>query len=82
MTLYEFNSLDNDEEKLAAVLLNGECIAMRDEGVQKITLYQLPAFYVEISNGDKPGETLKFRSFSSLQPLKPYLDQIDLSKLI
>jgi hypothetical protein len=48
MTLYEFNAIDDEEEKLMCVLMNGECIGLREVDGQKITVYQLPAFYVEI----------------------------------
>jgi hypothetical protein len=81
-TRYEFNSLNDDDEKLAAVLYNGEYVAMRDVDDVKITLYQLPTFYVEIYCGEKNEKGIRFRSFSSLESLKPYLEQIDISKLV
>jgi hypothetical protein len=82
MTLYQFNLLNDDEEKLAAVLLNGECIGMRDEDGHKLALYQLPTFYVEISTGGKPKRELNFRAFSSLELLDPYLGCIDISDIV
>jgi hypothetical protein len=48
MTLYEFNAVEDGEEKLLYVLINGEYIGFREVEGQKISVYQLPAFYVEI----------------------------------
>lgn len=50
MTLYEFNLLEDEEEKLAALLLNGEYVGIRKEGFEEILLYQLNSFYLEVSN--------------------------------
>ena len=61
MALYQFNASD-DEEKLAAVLINGDCTAMRGKDYCKFYAVSGLFFYVEISSGDQVGEVLKFRS--------------------
>lgn len=82
MTLYEFNLLEGEEEKLAAILINGECTANRKQDNREIMLYQLCSFYVEVLAGDQTkNKVLEFRSFSSLETLKPYLEEIDISEI-
>lgn len=81
MTLYQFNLLRDEEEKRAAVSLNGELIAIRKEGQKNFFLYQLGSFYVEISDSEVKGEVNHFRSFTSLDQLKPYLDDLDITEI-
>ena len=72
MTLQQFELIQDENEQLAAVMLNGEWIANRMEGNREIELYQVCSFYVEImdaSNTEK--EVLKFKAFSGTKQLKP-----------
>jgi hypothetical protein len=82
MTFHQFNAIDDEEEKLMCVLMNGECIGLREVDGQKITVYQLPAFYVEILPATDSQAVLFFKAFTSTEQLKPYLDEIDISELI
>ena len=82
MNFYEFNSFDDNDAKLATVLSDGECVGCREGDTGNIMLYQLRNFYVEMYSITKLESDLKFRSFTSLEHLQPYLDQIDISSLI
>ncbi len=83
MTLYQFNLLEDEEEKLAAILLNGECIGSRKQEGEEIFLYQVCSFYVEVASaGAKDKDVMNFRSFSSIDQLKPYLDQINILEVM
>jgi hypothetical protein len=86
MTLYQFNAL-NEEQKLEAVFASGESVGSRKDGVRHVILYQLPQFYVELSSSHaelsnnlvaEESQTFQFRSFTSLEPLEPYLEGIDI----
>lgn len=81
MTIEKFNSLDNEEEKLAATLQNGECIGLRKEATINLTLYQVDSFYVEISSSIQE-DVLRFCAFTSIDKLKPYLEEIDITALL
>ena len=81
MTLSEFNLL-NEETKLGILLTNGECIGYRKEADSCIFLYQLFSFYVEEHSACAEGYGILFRSFSSIDELQPYLEEIDISDLL
>ena len=80
ITLYEFNSL-NDNEKHEAIMEYATHVADRIENHCKVLLYQFDNFYVELFYASWSNAIIKFRSFNSLEPLQPYLNQIDLSDL-
>jgi hypothetical protein len=80
MTLYEFNQLDEMEQ--AEALWNGVFIADREDDEHKILLYQIDGFYVEVFYHKEYNVIRRFRSFSSTNPLDPYLDKIDIQALL
>ncbi len=47
MTLYQFNMLEDEEEKLASILLNGECIGNRTEGGEEIFYMKFVPFMLK-----------------------------------
>lgn len=78
MTLYEFNSLDELEQK-EAIWEKGVFLSDRVDGEYFIKLYQIDGFYVETYRSIEHNVIVRFRSFSSTNPLDPYLDNMDLS---
>lgn len=80
ITLYEFNSL-NDNEKNEAKMEYSTLIEDRFDGPYSILLYQFDNFYVELFYTRDENQIQKFRSFINLDLLTPYLNQIDLKEL-
>ncbi len=80
ITLYEFNSL-NDNEKHEAIMENASYVADRIENHSKVLLYQFDNFYVELFYASWSNAIIKFKSFVSQDLLAPYLDQINLNEL-
>ena len=78
MTLYSYK-LSSKAEKAICLWQNGVFIADRKDGNYLILLYQLHNFYVEIWYLNNVNKIDRTRTFSSTEPLKPYLDQIDIS---
>jgi hypothetical protein len=48
----------------------------------KYNLYALWSFYVEVFYDPEKNKMTKFRTFKSLTPLEPYLDQVELDDLL
>ena len=63
-------------------LWDSALISDREDVYHRILLFQVDAFYVEIYYNKKLNAITKFRSFSSTEPLVPYLDKINLIKLL
>lgn len=83
MTLYDFNKLEM-QDKCNALSSFGVQIADRlHEAMQDtiIYLYQLPQFYVEVFYDVWEERPKRFLSFSSLDRLVPYLEEIDISEI-
>ena len=79
MTLDEFKQLDwEDMEEY--VKNNGVQIGKRESVVKQYTLYQLKDFYVEYEFEDNDLLT-NINSFVSLNPLEPYLNDIDIDEI-
>ena len=76
-TLYEFNVL-SDNEKADIVWKHGKFLTNRVVEGNAINLYTLNDFYVEIWYDQSSNEIIKIRSFTSTNPLDPYLDDIRL----
>lgn len=74
MTLYQFNLLNEMEQKEA--IWEGVHIADREEGEYKILLHQINAFYVEVYYHAEDNVIKRYRSFSSIEQLAPYLERI------
>lgn len=83
ITLYEFNSL-NDDEKAGALLKQGTPVGERTESQYRVILWQFNNFYVEIYysfQGDQLTKVEKFKSFVTTHLLNPYVAEVDLSEL-
>ena len=74
--LYEFNML-TDIEKANMVLDNGTFMLKRHDDQQVINLYTLSDYYVELYYDQKSNRINKIRSFKSMEPLDPYIDDIE-----
>jgi hypothetical protein len=81
ITLYEFNSPD-EFEKGSALWEFGVFLSQRFEEEIGYNLYQLNNYYVEVQYNGGINATTKFTSFSTNTKLEPYLDKIDISKVI
>ena len=80
MGIYEFNLLKLEQQKK---LVWSEVIFLTNRLEQNfgLTLYSLFDFYVEVHLNNETNEIEKIRTFKSIEPLTPYLDEIDLTKL-
>ena len=78
MTLYQFNVL-TENEKIAIVWSKGDFVGDRTENNLSISLYQVQSFYVEVFYSGKENKISRLRSFSSMNQLEPYLNNIDIS---
>ena len=81
MTLYEYNDLDECEQH-EAIWDYGVHIGERIEGKYRIMLYQMFSFYVELRYHMEHNVLKGARSFSSIEQLKPYTDNIDIKQLL
>lgn len=80
MTLCEYNYLDQAEQ-FEALYDHGIHISDRADDDYCIILFQLDSFYIELYFHIEHNSLKKFRSFSNVDLIKPYLEQIDLSEL-
>jgi hypothetical protein len=80
MTLYQFNSLD-ENEKHQLVWNEGVLLASREDNELKYLLYQVDSFYVELKYDVCSNEIKPCKSFVSTNFLEPYLTQINLNDL-
>ena len=69
-------------EKAQYVLYQGVEVASRDYKEFDIHLYQMPGFYVEIFCHKTSGKINALRSFSDMDMLDPYLQDIELDSLL
>ncbi len=76
MTLYQFNALDEMEQQEA--VWSGTHIGERFDQEHSILLYQIDNFYVEVFYHREHNVIRRFRSFSSVTQLEPYLKKIDI----
>ena len=77
MTLNQFHKLD-EMEQVEALWEFGVQIADRHEGEHKLILYQIDAFYVEVWYHKEYDVVRKYRAFSSMDILEPYLDKLNI----
>ena len=76
MTLYQFNVV-TESEKTAIVWNEGHFEGDRKENNFSIMLYQVRSFYVELYYNGEENKISKLRSFSSINQLERYLNNID-----
>ncbi len=79
--LYEYNLLSTDE-KAQTLWDKGEFIVSRKSKTNSANLYSLSDFFVEVNYDNDKNEIVDLRSFKSHKLLEPYLDYIDLEKLL
>ena len=72
MTLYEFNAL-NEKEQGEAIFTEGIFIDDRTASSVKVQLHRLSNFYVEVYYDAGANAIIRYRSFSRLGQLAPYL---------
>jgi hypothetical protein len=71
-----------DEMEQAEAIWSGTHIGNHQDECHNILLYQIDSFYVEAYYNREHKELVRFRSFASSDQLSPYLEQIDIDKLI
>lgn len=76
MTQYQFNGLSASEQ--AEIVWSGTHIGERFDEKHSILLYQIDSFYVEVFYHRDDNAIKRFRSFSSVNQLEPYLQKISL----
>jgi hypothetical protein len=79
--LYEYNLLSTDE-KAQTLWDLGEFIVSRKSKTNSANLYSISDFFVEVNYDNDKNEIVDLRSFKSNKLLEPYLDYIDLEKLL
>lgn len=81
MTLYQFKQLDEMEQAEVLWYKSTELVQRKDD-VYLYTLYQVDGFYIETKRHIEYDVLHGLKSFlSTEEPLKPYLNQINLSDL-
>jgi hypothetical protein len=78
MTLYQFNQLDELEQK-ETLWEKGVFLADRVDGEYFIKLYQIDGFYIETYRHIEHNVIKRMRSFSSTNPLDPYIDKLKIN---
>lgn len=81
MQLSQFIQL-SEKEKQSVVFSEGVALAQRDVENNKIFLFQLPHYYVEIYCCKETKRVLQFIMFHDPEHLTPYLDAIPLDGLL
>lgn len=81
MNLYEFNLLEINAQ---AELLweEGVYLLVRQEAGYMVNLHALNSFFVEVWYNGKKNKIERIRAFKSREQLEPYIDDIDLEKLL
>ncbi|WP_018613791.1 hypothetical protein [Segetibacter koreensis] len=81
MTLYQFKLLAEDQQM---DLVWNEAVYVGDIQLTftSILLYQLNSFFIEIACFKPNNKYFIVRSFSNINELKPYLNQIELSEFM
>jgi hypothetical protein len=81
MTLYQFKEM-NEMEQIETVWNKSVLIAERREKTADYLLYQIDSFYVEIKYLKGTRIIRRFISFHTTELLAPYLELIDIGKLM
>ncbi len=69
-------------EKVDAAWRNGILLGMRTENFHTIWLYELDSVYVEATYHTHFNVLLEVDSFTDMERLDPYLEQIDIASLL
>ena len=81
MGIYDYELL-KENKKADMLWEKGTFLSSRAEGKMKYNLYALWSFYVEVFYDPEKNKMTKFRTFKSITPLEPYLDQVALDDLL
>ena len=81
MSLYEFTALSADQQ-LAIVWEQGQFLALRHEADQRVGLYTLGTFFVEVFYDSAMKEIIRHRVFVTDKLLLPYVPTQLLSQLL
>lgn len=81
MTAQHFSTL-NQQKQNRKLLSEGVCIADREGEEVQTLLFQVENFYVEVCFHHDGDEVLCTRCFENTDELEPYLQQIDVSRII
>jgi len=74
LTMEQYDALDDTEK--AAVILQGEFLADREENGLIVQLYSVGSFYGELFYDPLANKVLRWRAFEGTQQLSPYLAHI------
>lgn len=80
MTLYQFN-LFNETQQAEILWDKGVHLSERKDHIFTYVLYQIDGFYVEVWYHREFNAIQRFRSFSSLNQLDPYLKQVRIENI-
>lgn len=81
MTLDKFILLTEDQ-RISILWSEAKIIAERKERGYNVFLYQVYSFYIEVWHSCNVMNNYKLRSFSSIDELDPYLEQIDIAEIL
>jgi len=74
LTMEQYDALDDVEK--AAVILQGDFLADREENGLVVQLYSVGLFYGELYYDPLANKILRWRAFEGTQQLSPYLAHI------
>jgi hypothetical protein len=80
ITLYDFLAMTDAEQGVAA--MQGEYLALRDEGDQKVQLYNLGSFFVEVYYDPKLNKITQLQPSKNKRVLQKYVQHLDLIALL
>ena len=80
MTLYDYSEL-NEVEQHEVLWDHGVMVGDRNDDQHNIILYQIFSFYVELYYNPDYDVLKRLRSFSRLEFLDPYIEQLDISEI-
>ncbi len=80
MTLYEFNTLSDQDQQTAVWERSNFVVSCRD-GRDYLNLYAIDRFFVEMRYNPDLNQITQCRGFCSINALEPYLSLVTLSDL-
>ncbi len=81
MTLQHFTTLSKHKQ-YRNLIVNAVCVADRCTDDACVLLFQVKGFYVEVFFTKDGDEILSSRNFENTDDLQPYLEQIDIVRLV
>lgn len=80
MTINDFMAMNEDDQ--ANALWEGALLGGRNDGIFKVLLYQIDAFYVEVYFNKELQVIDRFKPFKSIALLEPYLSKINIQNVL